>query len=181
MNTLTTTHLRTYMGKNLDVFNPDPSQIDIMDIAHALSNQCRWGGHTRIFYSVAQHSIAVANRLVPALRVQGLLHDAAEAYLVDLPRPIKKNISEYSQIEDNLMKVIAAKFEFDYPFHPEVLKADDAELQREYEIFMLREEGLFVGQYNCDLRPSQVESNFLLSLRKFQQEKHFPRKFPTPK
>lgn len=181
MNTLTTTHLRTYMGKNLDVFNPDPSQIDIMDIAHALSNQCRWGGHTRMFYSVAQHSIAVANRLVPSLRVQGLLHDAAEAYLVDLPRPIKKNISEYSQIEDNLMKVIAAKFEFDYPFHPEVLTADDAELQREYEILMLREEGLFVGTYLDNPSQAFVESYFLLAFRKFQQEKYFHRKFTTPK
>jgi hypothetical protein len=128
--------IRTYTGKYLDVFNPDPEQIDILDIAHALANTCRFGGHTREFYSVAQHSIMVAELVPPELKLQALMHDAAEAYLTDIPTPIKKRLPGYVELEDNLMKVIAARFGFDWPMADEVKAADKAELEYEWYNYM---------------------------------------------
>ena len=84
--------IRTYTGKYINVFDPDPEMIDIEDIAHSLSNTCRWGGHCRKFYSVAQHSVMVVDWLPVSdskLRLAGLMHDATEAYLTDLSKPIK--------------------------------------------------------------------------------------------
>lgn len=78
-------------GRAFWPLDPRPEEVHIEDIAHALAMQCRYAGHTRHHYSVAQHSIYVS-RLVPAEdALWGLLHDAAEAYLVDLPRPVKRS------------------------------------------------------------------------------------------
>lgn len=105
----------TASGRYVNVFDPDPDTIFIEDIAHALANQCRFGGHTKRFYSVAEHCIVAIynNRMLPVNILQWLLlHDASEAYLCDLPRPIKQHLclSAYSDIEDRLMKVIAERF-----------------------------------------------------------------------
>jgi hypothetical protein len=86
--------IQTVTGRWVDVTEPDLGQIDIADIAQALANQCRFGGHSRVFYSVAQHSTIVCDLLLaeggtPAEGLTALLHDASEAYLVDLPHPIK--------------------------------------------------------------------------------------------
>src|SRR5271156_4912831 len=79
--------IQTFTGKKFYPFNPKPQDIDIRDIAHALSNICRFTGHTKRFYSVAEHSRNVA-KLVPAhMKLQALLHDASEAYLCDIARP----------------------------------------------------------------------------------------------
>ncbi len=87
-------YIQTVSGRRIDPFAPDPDQIDLDDIAQALSNQCRFGGHCRVFYSVAQHSCLVADLVVAEggdvnERLWALLHDAPEAYLVDLPHPLK--------------------------------------------------------------------------------------------
>jgi hypothetical protein len=87
-------YLQTISGRWVNPFEPDPEQIDIGDIARALSNQCRFGGHCRAFYSVAQHSVHVSE-LVEARGgdvedvFAALMHDAGEAYLGDMPHPIK--------------------------------------------------------------------------------------------
>lgn len=88
--------IQTVTGGAFSLLDPRPEDVDIEDIAHALSNLCRFGGHTREFYSVAQHSVLVSialERFQPEnreLQLLGLLHDASEAYLIDLPRPIKR-------------------------------------------------------------------------------------------
>lgn len=128
--------IRTFKGHYLNVFDPKPESIDIEDIAHALSHVCRFAGHTRIFYSVAQHSIEVMKMCSRENRLAGLLHDASEAYMCDLPRPIKRNLPEYKNIEENLMGVIAQKFGLEYPFHPEIKKADEYQLHIEYCFLM---------------------------------------------
>lgn len=100
----------TRSGKQFFIQNPRPEDVDIKDIAHALSNLCRFGGHCSHFYSVAQHSLMVCDMLPPALKLHGLLHDATEAYLGDVIRPLKRLMPTYSVLEKNLSNVIASAF-----------------------------------------------------------------------
>lgn len=96
----------THTGKLIDVCNPRPEDIDITDISHALGNICRWAGHSSRFFSVAQHSVIVSDQVSPENALWGLLHDAAEAYLMDIPTPLKKLWPAYKKLEDAMQKVI---------------------------------------------------------------------------
>jgi len=105
--------IQTYTGRAFWPLDPREEEICLEDIAHSLSHQCRFAGHTREHYSVAQHSVLVANLVPSQHALWGLLHDASEAYLVDLPRPIKNNGSIgylYRKAEKNLMDVVCRKF-----------------------------------------------------------------------
>jgi 5'-deoxynucleotidase YfbR-like HD superfamily hydrolase len=79
----------TFSGRRVWPVTPQTAQIVIEDVAHALAMKCRWTGHTREFYSVAQHSVLVSENVPPAAAMWGLLHDASEAYLPDIARPYK--------------------------------------------------------------------------------------------
>lgn len=139
-NLYTPNCIRTYSGKYFNPCDPDSSLIEIEDIAHALSMQVRFGGHLPTFYSVAQHSV-LTRQLVkpdPKLELTALMHDASEAYLIDVPRPVKEQLSNYKEIEDRLMKVIAEKFGFIWPFPPEVKDADEKMLRNEWEAIKLQ-------------------------------------------
>lgn len=100
----------TYTGRRLDPLAPDPAQIDPLDIAHALANLCRFNGHTKRFYSVAQHSVLVARHVPCQFALEGLLHDATEAYIADVTRPVKPHLLNYQVIEHNLHRAIASRF-----------------------------------------------------------------------
>ena len=100
----------THSGCVVDVLNPHPEDIDIEDIAHALSNLCRWAGHSRYYYSVAQHSVIVSHHVPPEYALWGLLHDAAEAYLMDMPSPIKALLPEYAALEARMLGVISKRY-----------------------------------------------------------------------
>jgi 5'-deoxynucleotidase YfbR-like HD superfamily hydrolase len=104
-------YLSTFTGNKFFPFAPHPHQIDIRDIAHGLSLLCRFSGQCPYFFSVAEHSIYVANNLPDNLKLEGLLHDASEAYLADLPRPVKVGLPEYNAIEAAVEEVIAQKFD----------------------------------------------------------------------
>lgn len=119
--------IRTYSGHYLNVFQPNPDHISIQDIAHALSHQPRWAGHTDKFYSVAQHSLSACHRATPQYKLSALMHDASEAYLSDIPSPIKARMPEYKAIEDRLMHCIAQKFGFEWPM-PQAVKDIDKKL-----------------------------------------------------
>jgi 5'-deoxynucleotidase YfbR-like HD superfamily hydrolase len=150
--------IRTVGGRYLNILNPDQEQIDIKDIAHALSQTPRFSGHLKEFFSVAQHSMDVLDYCRESLSAPAyfgehdrilraaLLHDAAEAYLTDLPAPIKAAIPGYKAIEDNLLRVIAAKFEFDFPLPAIVKTADKAQLEMEWNEFMIGG-----GGYGCNM------------------------------
>lgn len=99
-------------------------EVAIRDIAHSLSLLCRFNGHCNRFYSVAEHSIHVAHLLPQDLKLAGLLHDASEAYIADIPMPVKRNLPDYKAIEANLLKVIAERFGLPWPMPTEVHVAD---------------------------------------------------------
>ena len=108
-------YITTVTGKHFDPMDPAEQEIDILDIAHALSLMCRGNGHIRTFYSVAQHSIACAEEAfergcTPIVVMGCLLHDASEAYLSDVTRPIKKDLPQYLQAEDSLQNAIWRHF-----------------------------------------------------------------------
>lgn len=110
-------YIETFTGKRFYPLDPTPFDVCIEDIAHALSRQCRFAGHVKDFYSVAEHSIWTAYVLEVTghdsrTQLWGLMHDASEAYLVDLPTPLKTGVfgEAYRKAEANLMKVIADKF-----------------------------------------------------------------------
>lgn len=107
--------IQTYTGAQFWPLDPRPSEVRTEDIAHALSMQCRFAGHCRVFYSVAEHSVRVSQLLrawghPPLAQLAGLLHDASEAYLVDVPRPLKPHLPGYSEIERRVMDAICERF-----------------------------------------------------------------------
>lgn len=97
-------------GRQFWPLDPRAEEVCIEDIAAALSLQCRYGGHCRWHYSVAQHSVYVSYQVPAQHALAGLLHDATEAYCVDVPRPLKASLHGYAEIEAGLWRVIAARF-----------------------------------------------------------------------
>jgi hypothetical protein len=109
--------IETHSGRAFRPLAPDSADIVISDIAHALSRQCRFSGHTREHYSVAEHSVRVSELLQwqghsKRKQLWGLLHDASEAYLVDIPLPLKcaPEFAPYRRAEERLMAVICRRF-----------------------------------------------------------------------
>lgn len=121
----------TYTGEVIRPLDPDPKRIHIEDIAHHLSNTCRFTGAVRRYYSVAEHSVHVSRLLdhTPHWALWGLLHDAPEAFLNDLARPVKhvgNGLGKiYRQYEAALEKAIAERFGLSPVIPPAVKKADD--------------------------------------------------------
>ncbi len=97
---------QTHSGIAWNLLDPDPESVRIEDIAHALSNQCRYNGHCKEFYSVAEHSVRVASCLPPKHQLAGLLHDAAEAYIGDIVRPLKPLLRDYRAIEEATTRAV---------------------------------------------------------------------------
>ena len=126
--------ITTAHGVDIDLLNPQVSDINIDDIAHALSNICRFGGHCFPFYSVAQHSVLVAAMAPPELKLAALLHDAPEAYLGDVIKPLKLLLGDrYTQFEELFTIVIGNKFGFDYHELNEVKNYDKMALEIEHQ------------------------------------------------
>jgi uncharacterized protein len=114
MNQFQPSHtINTFTGRTIDLKAPKPEDFEILDIAWALSNICRFTGHTHQFFSVAQHSIGVSWRVPQEFALEGLLHDASEAYLCDLSSPLKALLPEYKKIEQRFEHAIANRFDLD--------------------------------------------------------------------
>jgi 5'-deoxynucleotidase YfbR-like HD superfamily hydrolase len=114
----------TFTGRIFEPFNPDPDSICIDDIAHALAKLCRYGGRCGPFYSVAQHCVLMSHVVPPADRPAALMHDATEAYYIDLPRPLKRLFPLYTELEEKLYQVIADKYRLPAELPPSVKHAD---------------------------------------------------------
>ena len=110
--------ITTYTGKRFRFLDVKPEDIALEDIIHTLSYNCRYNGHCNRFFSVAEHSMLVADMLPPKLRIYGLLHDAGEAYITDIPRPFKYLLNEYTEglvqlLESSIMHNVHKKFNLD--------------------------------------------------------------------
>lgn len=123
--------IQTYSGQALDLLNPQPEQINLEDIAHALARVCRYGGHSRRFYSVAEHSCYVMRELQnagcsePTVR-WGLMHDAAEAYVGDMLAPLKAipGLEFFRFVELRIQNAIARRFDLPPEIPPAVKLMD---------------------------------------------------------
>ena len=116
--------IQTFTGRRFHPLDPLDAELDVRDIAHSLSMLCRFNGHCLRYYSVAEHSVRVSRLLPDPLRLWGLLHDAGEAYLTDLPRPVKAHIPGFNVMEDRILERVAARFDLTWPM-PEAVKAAD--------------------------------------------------------
>lgn len=130
--------MATFSGGRFWPMDPRVEEVNIVDIAHHLSLQCRYAGAVRRFYSVAEHCVLMTRRLKyigAGENVQrwALLHDASEAYMQDLIRPVKENVTGYREIEAKIMAVIAEAFELIGPEPEGVRQADHRMLNDERE------------------------------------------------
>lgn len=120
----------TATGIEFHLLDPTIDEICIEDVAHSLGNICRFAGHTRKFYSVAQHSLIVSEIVSGDHALWGLLHDAAEAYMGDITRPLKRALDALAgglltEVEDNLMAAVIKRFNLSIPVPREAIKVAD--------------------------------------------------------
>lgn len=116
--------MQTYTGRQFFPMDPRSEDIDVADIAHALSMQCRYNGHVRRFYSVAEHCVLMSRVVSPENALWALLHDATEAYVGDMIRPLKLHMPDFQAAEDQVMLAIAEKFGIDPEMPDEVHEVD---------------------------------------------------------
>ncbi len=169
MNNAQNLCITTRSGRQVNLLNPQYSQIDIGDIAHGLAYQCRFNGQTSRFYSIAQHSLMVASILPDHLKMAGLLHDAAEAYVGDVVQPLKVLLPDYQMIENRFTQVIGQRFNVDLEHHAEVKQADLIALATEKRDLLPREKCTWdvlkgikpLDRLTLPMSPEQSEEMFM--------------------
>lgn len=160
--------IETYTGLYFDYRNPQLESIHIEDVAHGLSNMCRFAGHCHQYYSVAQHSLEVSLRVPREHALAALLHDASEAYMLDIPRPLKQLpfFEPYRDLEGKVMSLIAEKFGFTFPLHPSIKEADERMLCTEKRDLMGPDDWVFgVDPYSFTITamlPADAKYYFLM-------------------
>lgn len=165
-----------FSGQLFDPLNPEPDKIKIEDIAHALSLIPRWTGHTKHFYSVAQHSLRCAALGKPEMALELLMHDATEAYLLDMATPIKHRMPEYKRAEKKLSNTIDFVFDLHTGFYQEEIKMiDRLVLDEEYYHLMNHGQDFVpcIPYYEtCHLASaSEVEKQFLELFKSLTDER----------
>jgi hypothetical protein len=135
----------THTGQRFDLHEPDADLIDPRDISHALANICRFNGHTREFYSVAQHCCMVADLVADEYKLAGLLHDAPQAYIGDMVRPLKQWLLQYLDVQDWLWERICTRFDLDTELPEPVRQANLTALATERRDFMPHDTAI----WNC--------------------------------
>ena len=128
--------IQTHSGKFFNFLDPKPEQINIEDIVWGLSMKCRFGGHTNIFYSVAQHSVLTSELVESKYKLSALMHDAAEAYTGDVPTPLKRLLPDFKQVEKRIEEAIFTKFNLPLTLPLPVVEADSMMLKAERCRFM---------------------------------------------
>jgi 5'-deoxynucleotidase YfbR-like HD superfamily hydrolase len=118
--------IQVYSGRPFWPLDPRAEEVEIEDIAQALSLKCRYGGHCLRFYSVAEHSVLVSQHVAPEHALWALLHDAGEAYLADVPRPVKPSLAGWKALEDGIMRAVCDRFGLPHAEPGEVKRVDFA-------------------------------------------------------
>lgn len=111
--------VQMHTGKVFNLIDPRAEDVDIEDIAHSLGMLCRYGGHSDSFYSVGEHCVVMSKFVSYHAKFHALIHDAAEAYVTDLPRPLKWLFPRYRELEDEISDVIYEYLGVDTP-SPEI-------------------------------------------------------------
>lgn len=172
-------------GRYFDLLDPDGSDFGIDDIAHALANVCRFTGHCRSFYSVAQHSVLVSHVVPREHAFAGLMHDAAEAFVGDVSKPLKVMLPDYQLIEDRIEAAVFARLGLPAKL-PECVKHADRVLLRTEQrdlMFADRDVWTFTGDAQPlrgriePIGPSEAKKAFLN--RYFELRLHGPVQFPA--
>lgn len=148
--------MQTYSGIQYWPLDPDPKEVNIEDIAHALSLSCRYNGHCLRFYSVAEHSVHLSQYVTEDAALWALLHDASEAYITDIIRPIKPHLTNYYTLEDLNMKAICERFGLPELMPSEVKDADNRILLDELNQNMTKPP----APWNIPGTPLGVDLNF---------------------
>lgn len=143
-----------YWGGKIYPFDVRPGDLSISEIAHALSNLCRFGGHSSRFYSVCEHSCHVSDLCPPGYRLMGLLHDMTEAVLVDVPRPIKYELPHYVETEDRAWIGMAEQFGLPSKIHPLVKAIDNQMLITERNQLFQQNEN--TRNWPCECNPAPI-------------------------
>jgi uncharacterized protein len=155
--------IQTYTGLVMYPLDPRGSEICIEDIAHALSNLCRFTGHVREFYSVAEHSVYVSYQCDLEDALWGLLHDASEAYLADMSRPMKRSPGFgpiYMEAEARLMRVICLKYGLSAECPSSVTTADHRLLMTEKRDLLPRLDEQWGREWCADIQPASFEIRY---------------------
>jgi hypothetical protein len=165
--------MQTATGRQFWPLDPRPEEIHIEDIAAALSKLCRYGGHCKRFYSVAEHCVLMAHAAPDGLHLAALLHDASEAYLSDVIRPIKRHLTNYERIEADLEKAIARRFCLAWPMPAFVKRMDNMILVDERDQAMRKppaDWSLSEPALGVQLQfwtPEKAEFEFLAAFRRY--------------
>lgn len=152
------TTILTVDGDYFDFVRPDPRVITINAIARGLANTCRFAGQLSCYYSVAEHSVYVSQIVPPELAIQGLLHDAAEAFIGDMPKPLKVMLDDYQAVEERVEHVLFGKWGFT-ALEPAVKHADKVMLKTE-QYQLLRNKHAW--KYTEGVEPVDIDIQCLL-------------------
>lgn len=147
---------QTYTGRRFYPMDPRPEDFDLKDIAHALANVNRYGGHLDRPYSVAQHSVLVSRHCPPGLEMCGLMHDAPEAYIGDMVKPLKLMLPQFQEIEDGVWRALAKRFDLPEEMPDEVKRVDLQMLGTEVRDLMDQPVGDWHLALGVDLLPIEV-------------------------
>ena len=158
-------------GTEMSLDSPSSEVMDIKTMAHSLSNLCRFIGHTKKFYSVAQHSVLVSHLVPPAFAFEGLMHDAAEAFCGDISSPIKARLPEFRRLEKRINCQLAKRYNLPLTLSAEVLHADRVALVTEAK--QLTKSKTYMHWFE-DIKPVDIS---IIPLTPAEANVHFTRRF----